>query len=560
MASLGLTGAGSTQQLVATLKDANGNTLSGRTVEWSSSDLAVAKVDASGVVSAVATGKATITATSEGKAGTAEITVGPPPEIWVNTGSVQLTVQQGQTTSKDIYIDGAKGSKLTNISTGPFSSYFTGAPAPWVTASLSSTSSPSTLTITASPSLSQEASSYQLRFEIYSPGAVNSPFTIYSVNVTVIPAGVTPTGATITPSAAGVGITATQGGSGSNTLTITNGGEGTLANLAVSSLTNYFTGADMPWVTASLNTTTAPATITVTARPTFSVAPGHYQLRFEITSPGATNSPLTIYGVHVDVVAGVPSPTLLFIASPLAGCCFNDVYTQRLDGSERTRLTNQPMAGEFRPRWSPDGSKIIFDRGGQLFRMNADGSSFEMLTNSGVDGSYSPDGSQIVFGRGFRIWIMDASGANQRQLSFTAGRDEGTPSIDRDGWIVFAANDAAGQSVYLWNPATGEETPLTNDRVSTYPSFSPDGKKILYNSGRSIYVMDRDGGNKTLLSYDPAVNGFAVAPTWGPDGTTVAFKGLQGFYVMNADGTNLKLLRSPADAAQNYPSIRPGAH
>jgi len=29
--------------------------------------------------------------------------------------------------------------------------------------------------------------------------------------------------------------------------------------------------------------------------------------------------------------------------------------------------------------------------------------------------------------------------------------------------------------------------------------------------------------------------------------------------VMNADGTNLKLLRSPDDAAQNYPSIRPGA-
>src|SRR5439155_1217748 len=55
---------GQTVQLTATLKDANGNLLSGRSVTWSSSNTAVATVDNSGLVSGVAAGSATITATA----------------------------------------------------------------------------------------------------------------------------------------------------------------------------------------------------------------------------------------------------------------------------------------------------------------------------------------------------------------------------------------------------------------------------------------------------------------------------------------------------------------
>src|SRR5207244_7837774 len=49
--------------------------LSGRTVTWSSSNTAVATVSTSGLVSGVAPGSITISATSEGKSGTAAITV-----------------------------------------------------------------------------------------------------------------------------------------------------------------------------------------------------------------------------------------------------------------------------------------------------------------------------------------------------------------------------------------------------------------------------------------------------------------------------------------------------
>lgn len=66
---------GQTRQLTATLKDANGNTLSGRVVTWTSSQSSIATVTGSGVVTGVSAGTAVISATSEGKVGTASVTV-----------------------------------------------------------------------------------------------------------------------------------------------------------------------------------------------------------------------------------------------------------------------------------------------------------------------------------------------------------------------------------------------------------------------------------------------------------------------------------------------------
>lgn len=68
-------GAGQTVQLAATARDANGNTLSGRTITWSSATPGIATVSASGLVSGVAPGTVTITATSEGKSAAAQVTV-----------------------------------------------------------------------------------------------------------------------------------------------------------------------------------------------------------------------------------------------------------------------------------------------------------------------------------------------------------------------------------------------------------------------------------------------------------------------------------------------------
>ena len=77
-ASVTLVAAG-TQQLVATLKDARNNVVRGRQVTWTSSAPAVATVSPTGLVTAIAPGTVTITARSEGEAGTATISVMATP-------------------------------------------------------------------------------------------------------------------------------------------------------------------------------------------------------------------------------------------------------------------------------------------------------------------------------------------------------------------------------------------------------------------------------------------------------------------------------------------------
>jgi uncharacterized protein YjdB len=72
--SLSLALAG-TQTLTATLRDASGTILTGRSVTWASSAPLVASVSGSGVVSGLLAGLATITATSEGISGTAAVTI-----------------------------------------------------------------------------------------------------------------------------------------------------------------------------------------------------------------------------------------------------------------------------------------------------------------------------------------------------------------------------------------------------------------------------------------------------------------------------------------------------
>ena len=83
---------GSTLSLTATTRDAAGNTLAGRTVAWSSSSTALATVSSTGVVTPVAPGTVTITATSEGRTGTSTVTVQPPAvaSVTLSPGALSL--------------------------------------------------------------------------------------------------------------------------------------------------------------------------------------------------------------------------------------------------------------------------------------------------------------------------------------------------------------------------------------------------------------------------------------------------------------------------------------
>src|SRR6266516_3169254 len=104
---------GGTVQLTAIPKDANGNPLTGRSVAWTSSNGAVATVSSSGLVTAVATGSATITATSEGQSGSASITVSNAPVASVAVAPASASVQVGQTVPLTATPKDASGTPLS---------------------------------------------------------------------------------------------------------------------------------------------------------------------------------------------------------------------------------------------------------------------------------------------------------------------------------------------------------------------------------------------------------------------------------------------------------------
>jgi uncharacterized protein YjdB len=112
-------GIGATVQLQATLSDSNGAPLDGRAVTWETSNPRVASVSSAGVVTALDSGVTTITATSEGKSGTATVTVDPPApppasvaSVVVSPATFTLRNHQSRTVTARAY--DADGKELSN--------------------------------------------------------------------------------------------------------------------------------------------------------------------------------------------------------------------------------------------------------------------------------------------------------------------------------------------------------------------------------------------------------------------------------------------------------------
>ena len=107
---------GQTTQATATLTDALGNVLTGRTVTWSSIDPSIATVSPVGVITGVSTGAVIIRATSEGQAGDGTETVGVAPVATVTVSLGTSTLTPGQSTQATAVARDASGNVLTGRS------------------------------------------------------------------------------------------------------------------------------------------------------------------------------------------------------------------------------------------------------------------------------------------------------------------------------------------------------------------------------------------------------------------------------------------------------------
>jgi uncharacterized protein YjdB len=105
--------AGQTTALAATLRDASGAVLTDRIVSWSSSSATVATVSQTGVVTALGAGTATITATSEGKSGTASVAVQAGPAATVDVTPTSTTIRVSRTVQLTAVAHDAQGNLIT---------------------------------------------------------------------------------------------------------------------------------------------------------------------------------------------------------------------------------------------------------------------------------------------------------------------------------------------------------------------------------------------------------------------------------------------------------------
>lgn len=209
-----------------------------------------------------------------------------------------------------------------------------------------------------------------------------------------------------------------------------------------------------------------------------------------------------------------------------------DIWLSKDDGSPPRRLTD-PGLYAATPDWSPDGKQIIytgFDGAtAQLFLMNADGTNARQLTHFlqyAANPKWSPDGTHIAFsldtGKSngdYQIQVMNVDGSHVTQLTnFPLGEIENFEWSPDSTQIVFAAKDIRqetttvqfggeiGSFLYIMNADGTEQKRLLDSPGEFYPTWSPDGRQILF------YFQDLSQGGPPPI----------------------------GFYVINTDGTGMR--------------------
>ena len=164
----------------------------------------------------------------------------------------------------------------------------------------------------------------------------------------------------------------------------------------------------------------------------------------------------------------------------------------------------------------------------------------DRTTGTGVN---NPEGD-------FELFTMNPDGTSLKQLTKNNTTDT-SPSYSADGKkIVFQSVRTGNFEVFVMNAdGTGQKNLSKNPASDVRPSFSPDGKKILFDSNRDasrnfdVFVMNADGTQQKALTSDPAEDANA---TFSPDGDNIAFESRRGdpqgfsdadIFTMNADGT-----------------------
>jgi Tol biopolymer transport system component len=250
------------------------------------------------------------------------------------------------------------------------------------------------------------------------------------------------------------------------------------------------------------------------------------------------------------------------------------LFTVRPDGTGARQVTHLTDSDAIGASWSPDGSRIVFDRDYRPFSpkrhldvvtIDAAGRHLHALGLKGLNGYpiWSPDGKRILFLRGPGFATVNAAGGPLSQVVF--GGEVVSPTFSPDGRrMAFWRHEHGGASLYV---VGADGTGLK--RVRAFPKgiadkidWSPDGSRIAFSTpefGRpglsaNVYTIRPSGTGLNQLTHDRGGTIDNGVDSWSPDGTRIAF-------VSNRSGTyEIWSMSSTTGASLNQITNGPEAH
>lgn len=257
---------------------------------------------------------------------------------------------------------------------------------------------------------------------------------------------------------------------------------------------------------------------------------GNYEIY--VMNPDGTNQTRLTNNIADDVLpTWSPDGSKIYFASNRDGTY--EIYVMNANGTNQTRLTDN-SASDTEPSVSPDGTKIAFrtnrDGNDEVYVMNADGTNPVNLTNlicfgwNGIcpegEPRWSPDGTKIVFatwrGGTADIWVMNSDGTNPVQLTF--GLWASNPAWSPDGTRIAFSHQG---NIVVLNADGTNQTRIVSVGCCISPyvgSWSPDGTRIvifseLFDGNFEIYTINNDGTNRVRLTNNIAND---LWPSWSP--------------------------------------------